>query len=97
MLLLLPTWLQHHVYTVRLDHQPGIFRAVRIQDSVDGQRRLIKEVTDAANNLLEFAKSFTKAVWLKHFGDEIICDRLFDVVHAPIVDDVILLFFVTLP
>ncbi|KYG97524.1 hypothetical protein [Bradyrhizobium sp. DOA1] len=75
----------------------GIFRTVGIQDFADGQRRLIKEVTDAANNLLEFAKSFTKAVWLEHFDDKIICDRLFDVVHAPIVDDLTLPFFVTLP
>lgn len=75
----------------------GIFRAAGIQDFAEGQQRLIKELTDAANNLLEFAKSFTKAVWLKHVGDEIICDKVFDVANAPIVDDVTLPFFVTLP
>lgn len=75
----------------------GIFRAAGIQDLAEGQQRLIKEVTDAANNLLEFAKSFTKAVWLKHVGDEIICDKVFDVTNAPIVDNVTLPFFVTLP
>lgn len=75
----------------------GIFRAAGIQDFAEGQHKLIKEVTDAANGLLEFAKSFTKAVWLKHFGNEILCDNVFDVVNAPVIDDVAIPFFVTLP
>lgn len=75
----------------------GIFRAAGIQDFAEGQRKLIKEVTDAANNLLEFAKAFTKAIWVRHFGSEIICDKVFDVTNAPIIDEVSIPFFVTLP
>jgi hypothetical protein len=75
----------------------GIFKSAGIDDFVEGQEKLIKEVTDAANHLLEFSKSFTKAIWLKHFGNEIFCDKVFDVSNAPLIDHVSIPFFVTLP
>ena len=46
----------------------GIFAEVGETDWRIGQEKIMAEVISAANNINEFAKAFTKAVWLKHFG-----------------------------
>ncbi len=55
------------------------------------------EVVSAANNINEFAKAFTKAVWLRHFGNEMIADKVFEIHGAPMVDQVNIPFFVEIP
>jgi hypothetical protein len=75
----------------------GIFAEVGETDWRIGQEKIMAEVISAANNINEFAKAFTKAVWLKHFGDEMIADKVFEVHDAPVADQVEIPFFVNLP
>jgi hypothetical protein len=75
----------------------GIFAVVGETDWREGQERIMAEVISAANNVNEFAKAFTKAVWLKHFGDEMIADKVFEIHDAPPADQVEIPFFVEMP
>jgi hypothetical protein len=75
----------------------GIFAEVGETDWRAGQEKIMVEVIGAANNINEFAKAFTKAVWLKHFGNEMIADKVFEIHDAPGADQVELPFFVSLP
>ena len=47
-----------------------------------------------ASNLVEFAKAFTAAAWIKHVGQEMVAKDIVQVNDAPNIDDVWLPFFV---
>ena len=48
-------------------------------------------------DLIEFAKAFVAAAWIKHFGAEMEAKDIVTVGDAPNVDDVWLPFFVEVP
>jgi hypothetical protein len=74
-----------------------IFDGMSAADFQSGQMRIIKETTEASQNLNNFAKAFTKSVWLEHFGSEMQSDRVFDVTTAPRLDQIAIPFFVEVP
>jgi hypothetical protein len=51
----------------------------------------------ATNNIVEFAKAFTVAVWRKHFGEEMTHDKIIEVRNAPNIESEVLPFFVEIP
>ena len=61
------------------------------------QRKLMEQVSAASANLIEFAKAFVAAAWLKHFGAEMVAKDIVTVSDAPNVDEVWLPFFVEVP
>lgn len=58
------------------------------------QKRLMGEVSRASSNLVEFARAFAAAAWLRHFGEEMIAKDIVAVTDAPNIDDVWIPFFV---
>jgi hypothetical protein len=63
-------------------------------DLQEAQKKLLGEVSTASINLIEFARAFAAAAWLKHFGREMLAKDVVTVAEAPNVDDVWLPFFV---
>jgi len=61
------------------------------------QRKLMEQASAASANLIEFAKAFVAAAWLKHFGAEMVAKDIVTVSDAPNVDEVWLPFFVEVP
>ncbi|MDQ8732404.1 hypothetical protein [Bradyrhizobium sp. LHD-71] len=55
------------------------------------------EVTRAANDIKGFSAAFTKAIWLRKFGQEMICDQVLEVRGAPRAEEVFIPFFVQMP
>lgn len=55
----------------------------------------MSEVLIASSNLQEFAKAFTRAVWIDHFGAEMVCDKIFEI-EAPRADEVRIPFAIRL-
>ena len=84
-----------HFSDVVITH--AIFEEIGETDWRAGQQKIMDEVTRASNNIKEFVLSFIKAVWLKHFGTELIADKVFDLKGAPDVNSVHIPFFVTVP
>jgi len=72
----------------------GIGKKANGADIEEAQRKLMGEMSTAASNLIEFAKAFVAAAWLKHFGAEMMAKDLVTIDEAPHVDDVWLPFFV---
>jgi hypothetical protein len=75
----------------------GIFEELGENDWEAGQQKIMDEVTKAADNINEFAKAFTAAVWRKHFGQEMVSDKVVEIHDAPNVEEVVLPFFVAIP
>jgi hypothetical protein len=75
----------------------GIGKKAGGTDLEETQRKLMGEVSAASANLIEFAKAFVAAAWLKHFGEEMVAKDIVTVSDAPNVDDVWLPFFVEVP
>jgi hypothetical protein len=75
----------------------GIGRKANRADLEEAQNKLMREMSTAASNLIEFAKAFVAAAWLKHFGAEMIAKDIVTVGDAPNVDEVWLPFFVEVP
>jgi hypothetical protein len=48
----------------------GIADAAKHADLAATQRKLMSDVSSASSNLIEFAKAFVAATWIKHFGAE---------------------------
>ena len=48
----------------------GVMHQIGVQDEIESHTLLIKELARAANDLVIFAKSFTAAVWKRHFEGE---------------------------
>jgi hypothetical protein len=61
------------------------------------QQELMREASGASSNLIEFAKAFFAAAWLRRFGTEIVAKDVMTVNDAPDVDQVWLPFFVEVP
>ena len=57
----------------------------------------MEEVSAASTNLIQFAKAFVAAAWLKHFGAEMVAKDIVTVSDTPDVDEVWLPFFVEVP
>ena len=72
----------------------GIGKKASGADLEETQRKLMAEVSTASANLIEFAKAFVAAAWLKHFGTEMVAKDIVTVSDAPNVDEVWLPFFV---
>jgi hypothetical protein len=72
----------------------GIGKKAGEIDLEEAHRKLLGEVSRAAINLVEFAKAFTAAAWIKHFGQKIIAKHIVTVSEAPHIDDVWIPFFV---
>jgi hypothetical protein len=75
----------------------GIYKKIGESDWDAGQERIMSEVTRATNNIVEFAKAFTVAVWRKHFGEEMRHDKVIEVQDAPSIEGTVLPFFVEMP
>jgi hypothetical protein len=45
----------------------GVMQQIGVEDEIESHTLLIKELTPTANDLVIFAKSFTAAVWKRHF------------------------------
>lgn len=72
----------------------GISQQARGADLEDAQRRLMAEVATASMNLIEFAKAYVAAAWLKHIGPEMAARDKITISDAPIIDELWLPFFV---
>ena len=72
----------------------GIAEKSEEPDLEAAQKKLMGEVSRASSNLIEFARAFTAAAWLRHFGQEMIARDMVAVTDAPNIDDVWLPFFV---
>jgi hypothetical protein len=75
----------------------AIFEEIKETDWRVGQEKIMKEVTDASSSIKEFTLSFVKAIWLKHFGTELLANKVFEIKRAPPATDVVLPFFVKVP
>ncbi len=75
----------------------GVLQQVGEADMAVAQEKIMKEVTSVASNLVEFTKAFLKAIWLNHFGNEILSDRVITIHDAPEYSDVSIPFFVVTP
>jgi hypothetical protein len=75
----------------------AIFEEIGETDWRIGQEKIMKEVFRASNNIKELVLAFVKAVWLKHFGTELVADKVFEISNAPDVSSVHIPFFVTVP
>jgi len=65
-------------------------------DLITAQTKLMPQVTQVSLDVIEFARSFFAAVWLKHFGEAIDARDIVRVDNAPKASDVVLPFFVEL-
>ncbi len=72
----------------------GITKLSGDLDLERAQKELMGEMSKASMDLIEFARSFAAAAWLKHFGQEMLAKDIVMVTDAPNVDDVWLPFFV---
>jgi hypothetical protein len=72
----------------------GIGKETRAADLVGAQVKLMQEVGSAVENIFEFSKAFTAAVWLKNFGEEMLAKELISISNAPNLGDVWIPFFV---
>ena len=72
----------------------GIGKKVGGIDLEQTQSTLMSEVSAASANLIEFARAFVAAAWVKHFGAEMVAKDIVTVSDAPDVDEVWLPFFV---
>jgi hypothetical protein len=72
----------------------GITKRSGESDSEAAQKKLMQEVGGASCNLIDFARAFAAAAWLKHFGEEMAAKDIVEIRDAPNVDDVWLPFFV---
>jgi hypothetical protein len=75
----------------------GIFKELGETDWAAGQEKIMAQVVSAADNINEFAKAYIKAVWLKHFGQEMLSDRVIEIHDAPKGEEVVLPFFIEMP
>lgn len=75
----------------------GIMGVMGEKDWGVGQTKMVTEVKSATHNIVEFAKSFTVAVWRKHFGEEMTSDKIIEIQGAPDVDSVKLPFYISIP
>ena len=75
----------------------GIGKKANGTDLEEAQRKLMGEMSAAASNLIEFAKAFMAAAWMKHFGAEMVARDIVLVADAPNIDEVWLPFFVEVP
>lgn len=58
------------------------------------QKKLMQEVGMASRDLVDFARAFAAAAWLKHFGEEMLARDQVEIDDAPHIDGVIMPFFV---
>jgi hypothetical protein len=72
----------------------GIARHAGEVNLVEAQQKISKEASSASINLVEFAKAFFAAAWIKHFGQEIDATNIVTITDAPSVDEVWIPFFV---
>ena len=72
----------------------GIANSAGEDDPVAAHKKLMGEVSSAATHLIEFAKAFTAAAWIKHFGLEMEAKDVINIQNAPDIDSVGLPFFV---
>lgn len=75
----------------------GIYKKIGESDWDAGQEKIMSEVVRATNNIVEFAKAFTVAVWRKHFGEEMTHDKIIEIRNAPSIENTVLPFFVEMP
>lgn len=72
----------------------GIAKLMGETDPGVAQGKLLKELSDASRNIVEFAKAFFAAAWIKHFGDSIDAKDVVAIDSAPKLGEVTLPFFV---
>lgn len=60
----------------------GIMGVTGETDWDTGQAKMATGVKSATHNIVEFAKSFTVAVWRKHFGEEMTSDKITEIQGA---------------
>jgi hypothetical protein len=72
----------------------GIAEIAGTPDFEAAQKKLMGEMSNASSNLVEFAKAFTAAAWIKHVRQEMVAKDIVQVNDAPNIDDVWLPFFV---
>lgn len=77
-----------------LTYLHGIRKITNEQDLIAAQQKLMEEVSQASLDLVEFARSFFAAVWLRHFGEAIDARDVVRVEDAPMADEVVIPFFV---
>jgi hypothetical protein len=72
----------------------GIRQKVKAADLEDAQRRLMGEIAAASMNLIEFAKAYVAAAWLRHVGAEMLARDKVTIDDAPNIDELWLPFYV---
>ena len=75
----------------------GIFNVLGETNWAASQEKIMAQVLSAADNINEFAKAYSKAVWLKHFGQKMLSDKVIEIHDAPKFDEVVLPFFIEMP
>jgi hypothetical protein len=74
----------------------AIFNSIDESDFAAGQRRIMQEVTAAANGMVEFIHAFTTALWKRHIAPHMDATVCATIENAPGIFEVQLPFFVEL-
>lgn len=72
----------------------GITKKSKEPNAEAAQKKLMQKVGAASRDVVDFARAFAAAAWLKHFGEEMLARDQVEIGDAPHVDDVVLPFFV---
>jgi len=74
----------------------AIFKSIGESDFAAGQRKIMEEVTAAANGVVDFVHAFTAALWKKHIASHMDATVCAKIPNAPKIFEVQLPFFVEL-
>jgi hypothetical protein len=75
----------------------GIMNAVGETDLVKAQKKIMVEVRQVSEDMIQFIMSLTAALWVKYFGSEMVGEVCANVADAPTALDVWIPFFVEIP
>jgi len=74
----------------------AIFKSIGESDFAAGQRKIMEEVTAAANGIVDFVHAFTAALWKRHIASHMDATVCAKIPNAPKISEVQLPFFVEL-
>jgi len=75
----------------------GLLNAVGETDIIVAHQKIMSEVRQVSENMMQFLMALTAAFWQKHFGQEMTGEVVANIVDSPGVFDVWIPFFVEIP
>lgn len=72
----------------------GILKSINGTNLRDAQAKIMGEVRLVSDLMGEFIPALTAAIWRKHFGNDMMADKVFNIGTAPSIWDVTIPFFV---